>query len=119
MRLFLLIEGSTYLTSSINFGLKQTYPTPHIRYLTQDIETFFAGKRNAILPFGICMEPHIDNLHVDTNVICGNKIPDTPPCLIKTAEFCFNLLACKKSSTDTPVFQTQYQGTKEEYNSYK
>ena len=57
----------------------------------------FERKPNVIPPFGIRMEPIVDNLGIDTECIADYKISEIPPWTLNSAEFRFDLASDKKS----------------------
>ena len=93
-------------------------PTHRVVFNPQ-YKRLFQQKPNAIAPFGIRMEPIIDNLGVDTDSIAQYKLSDIPPWTLDTANFLFDLTSDKKSETDRAIFHSKYREIKEQYSSYK
>ena len=79
----------------------------------------FERKPNVIPPFGIRMEPIVDNPDIDTESIADYKISEIPPWTLNSAEFRFDLASDKKSVTDRTVFHAKYNEIKEHYFSFK
>ena len=79
----------------------------------------FERKPNVIPPFGIRMEPIVDNLGIGTECIADYKISEIPPWTLNSAEFRSDLASDKKSVTNRTLFHARYNEIKEHYFSYK
>ena len=65
------------------------------------------------------MQPHVENLNIDTEAIADFKIPHIPPWKQNCAEYRFDLATNKKSDTDRTTFQSKYAELKQHYYSFK
>ena len=93
-------------------------PTHKVVFKPQ-YKRLFERKPNVIPPFGIRMEPIVDNLGIDTECIADYKISEIPPWTLNSAEFRFDLASDKKSVTNRTLFHARYNEIKEHYFSYK
>ena len=65
------------------------------------------------------MQPHVENLNIDTEAIADFKIPEIPPWTQNCAEYRFDLATNKKSDTDRTTFHSKYGELKQHYYSFK
>ena len=89
-------------------------PTHKVVFKPQ-YKRLFERKPNVIPPFGIRMEPIVDNLGIDTECIADYKISEIPPWTLNSAEFRFDLASNKKSVTNRTLFHARYNEIKEHY----
>ena len=76
-------------------------PTHKVVFKPQ-YKVLFQRKPNAIPPFGIRMQPHVENLNIDTEAIADFKIPHIPLWTQNCVEFRFDLATNKKSAQIAP-----------------
>jgi hypothetical protein len=91
----------------------------HNCVFSTDFKTHFESRPHIIPTFGIRLQSQLSDVGVDMNCIARYRVPDTPPWLLRDAQFDYTLhdIGCK-SDTPPEVFRARFNEVIAVYGGY-
>ena len=84
--------------------------------ITKERKAFFAENPSKIPPFGIRIQPHLDNMELSEDEISPFKLPSSPPWKFSRPVVDLSLSRFTKSDTGAEVFREEFELTKKKYS---